>query len=300
MRITANYVAVCGGVFALQLVPIIGSYFKILLFGGFWLGIIVNLYFTHIIIERAAWRIPRWCVALPLFYFGAGICAGLYSDLMTSRWINKQLWLHIDRTIPTTVQYLAFEPTNLIAGDNLGGDIAFHSEEFGFQLIRVMRDATNRRNFDRLVEASNARPPCTHVGRDAWRIADSCYRLESMWAPPSWLVIGEKLNEESPEISLLHSWGRLYPTKRAIAVHTQDRKDIIGSLSGAAIRKHSYYPFPFIVCDSERARWNCEWSFLAPWGRLVGAGFAPGSPAGPDTAPLLTSAFKQLRGANTR
>ncbi|NJO33766.1 MAG: hypothetical protein HC869_12085 [Rhodospirillales bacterium] len=162
--------------------PIIGRYFIILLLGGFWLGIIVNLYFAHIIIERAAWRIPRWCVALPILYFGGGICAGLYSDLMTSRWTSKQQWLNIDRTIPATVQYLAFEPVNLIADDNLGDGIAFHSEQFGFQLIRVMRDATNRRNFDRLVEA-NARPPCAQVGRDTWRIAGRCYRLESMWAP---------------------------------------------------------------------------------------------------------------------
>lgn len=301
MRITARYVAVCGGMLALQLVPVIGSYLKILLFGAFWLGIIVNLYFAHIIVERAAWRIPRWCVALPILYFGGGICAGLYSDVMTSRWTSKQQWLNIERAVPTNVQYLAFEPFNLIANNNLEDGSTVHSERFGFQLIRVMRDPTNRRNFDRLVVASYARPHCTQAGRDAWQIADRCYRLESMWAPPSWLVIGEKLNEETQQSSLLHSWGRVYPTKRAVAVHTQDRKDIVGSLSGAVIRKHSYYPFPFIVCDSERARWKCEWSLLAPWGRRVGAGFAPGSSAaGPDTAPLLMSALEQLRGVGTR
>jgi hypothetical protein len=101
---------------------------------------------------------------------------------------------------------------------------------------------------------------------------------------------------------LKFSWATIYQDCEPIKLLTSESTDIIGRLTGAVIRKRSYFLFPTAGCalvDSPPS-WPCQW-YLSPLWRdaYVGYHMSPNG-SSPIAASILMSALAQFRGQTVR
>lgn len=135
LRIFTYYALSAAAIFILQWLPIPGV-FLMILFGVFWIGVLVHLFMIHITIMSFFGGLPRLVLILPAAFYAAGLAVGLESNIPALRWQSQQQWLQVDKQISSDTHDLAFFDRD----DAIWLKAIIQPEKFGFKLIDRMSD----------------------------------------------------------------------------------------------------------------------------------------------------------------
>jgi hypothetical protein len=293
-RVFAIYALIAAAIFLLQLFPYTGIVLMLLL-GMFWIGVVVHVFMIQIAVMAIAGALPRTVLIVPAIFYAAGVAAGLSSDIPASRWQSQQQWLRIDKQVPPATHDLAFTgPINIVGLELMRQDQIFRPEKLEFELFALSRP------YGRLIFHSGANPWCPS---GQLVLGDRCYTTEPIERPPSYVLIGQSVfggnQGDCPAMGVTKfSWATIYPDCEPIKLLTSESTELVGRLTGAVVRKRSYFLFPTAGCTLlySSPGWPCSW-YVAPLWRDAYVGYHM-SPNGSSTsaAGLLMSALAQLRG----
>jgi hypothetical protein len=293
LRILAIYGLIAAAIFILQWIPQSGI-FLMLFLGMFWIGVLVHVFMIQITIMAIIGALPRYILIIPGVFYAAGFAMGLSSDIPASRWQSQQQWLRIDKQIPLQTRDLTFtNPINIVGLEFMGQDRAFRPEKLGFELFALARP------YQRLVFHPDTHPWCPS-GQMVF--GDRCYTTQPIERPSSYVLIGQSIfagsQGDCPSVGVMKfSWATIYPDCEPIKLLTSENAEIIGRLTGAVVRKRSYFLFPTAGCtllDSPPG-WPCAW-YVSPLWRdaYVGYHLSPNG-SSRSAASLLMSALARLR-----
>jgi hypothetical protein len=304
LLLTIKYAAIALAIFLVQAFPYAGI-FLMVAGGPFLIGILFNIYLIHIIFGTLSQRRSRWLLAIPVASYSLSAALGVYSDLMAYRWLQDKNLIQIETNIPNSVRHITFDPWNKLDGSNLEDSSGvFRPEDLDFSINLFLAIETNSKRGQTLKFLSNARPYCFHE-KNSVRIGDRCFESNEAEIPTSFLRIGgPRYLRGSPDPSQwpppTFNWGTVYFGYTNIVLHHDGKQVLVGRLGGGVIRKLSYLPFPTAGCglNSAAPSWNCFGSFVMAW-RSENVGFHPSVVgSSPDTAAILMTALRQLRGGN--
>lgn len=297
LRISTVYALVAAAIFILQLIPQTGIFLMFVL-GMFWIGVVVHVFMIQITIMSMIGALPRLILILPGTFYAAGLAVGLFSDIHATSWESQQQWLRVDKQVPSDTRNLAFaDPINIVGLELMHQDRAFRPEKLGFELLIV---GSSPKPDLRLMGQSDANPWCPS-GQTV--LADRCFATRPIDHPSSYVLIGQSIMRRSagdcPTTGVLRfSWATIYPDCEPITLQVGGDHEIVGRLSGAIIRKRSYFLFPTAGCAlvDDPPSWPCQW-YVSPLWRDADVGYHL-SPNGSSrsAASILMSALGQLRG----
>lgn len=289
LRISAVYALIAAAIFVLQWFPQTGI-FLMLFLGMFWIGVIVHVFMIHITVMSIAGALPRLILIVPGFFYAAGVAMGLSSDIPASRWQSQQQWLRIDKQVPADTRDVAFaNPINIVGVELSNQESAFEPEKLGFALFAIGSPPK------RVIFQSDGNPWCPS---GQMVLAGRCFTTQPIALPSSYVVIGGNGADCPAGVTKL-SWATIYRDCEPIRfLGAGGDNEIVGRLTGAIIRKRSYFLFPTAGCmliDSPLG-WPCQW-YVSPLWRDADVGYHLGASGSSRTAAsLLMSALRQLRG----
>ncbi len=289
LRICAVYALVALAIFILQWIPTTGIVLMLLL-GMFWIGVIVHIFMIHIMVLSIVGALPRPVLILPAIFYVAGLAMGLSSDIPASTWKNQQQWFQIDKQIPPGTHDLAFGMPINIDIELRDQDSALQPEKLGFEIFALGSPPK------RLIFQSDAGPWCPS-GQTS--IASRCFTESPIHLPSSYVVIGGIGADCRSTAVVQFSWATIYPDCALIKfLDDAGDNEIVGRLSGAVIRKRSYFLFPTAGCTliDFPPSWPCHW-YVSPLWRDAYVGYHLSTNGSSQTAAsILMSALAQLRG----
>jgi hypothetical protein len=296
-RIFLIYALVAAAIFVLQWIPQTGIFLMFLL-GMFWIGVVVHVFMIHITIISIQGALPRLFLILPAAFYAAGLVAGLSSDIPASRWQSQQQWLRVDQQVPADTRDIAFvDDIGTVGLELMDQDRAFRPEKLGFELFTL---GSNQRPDLRVIFQSDALGRCPN---GEMVLGDRCFITRPINRPSSYVVVGQSIfggsEADCPATRVMQfSWATIYPDCEPIKLHLGGDDEVVGRLSGAVIRKRSYFLFPTAGCAllADPPSWPCLW-YVSPLWRDVYVGYHL-SPNGSSrrAASILMSALAQLRG----
>jgi hypothetical protein len=289
-RIFAVYALIATAIFVLQWIPEIGI-FLMLALGMLWIGVIVHVFMIQVTVMSIMGALPRLVLILPGTFYAAGLAMGLSTDIPASSWQSQQQWLRIDKQVPPDTRDVAFATDIYTVGVELSHqDRAFEPEKLGFELF-ALGSSPKRLTFQS--DANSWCPSGTII------LVGRCFSLRPIDLPSSYVVIGGSGGDCPATPVMQFFWATIYPNCEPIRfLDAGGGNEIVGRLSGAVIRKRSYFLFPTAGCmllDSPPS-WPCQW-YVSPLWRDAYVGYHLGSSGSSRTAAsILMSALAQLRG----
>jgi hypothetical protein len=287
-RLSTKYALAAAAIFVLQALPFPVGGLLMILGGILWIGVLVHGFMIHITIMSMSGAIPRLILLLPGAFYGAGLAMGLASDIPASRWQSHQQWLRIDKRVPPGTREVAFADTSFSL-ELRGQDRAFQPEKLGFELFDLAKGIFQ--------------PYDKSCPSQEWTAQGRC-TATPMERPSAYVLIGGK-GDGCPimEEGVRHfSWGTIIPGCEPITLRVGDYDGMtLGWLSGAIVKKRSYFLFPTAGCGlvDHPPSWVCTWLVSPMWRDSYVGYYLSINGSSRSNASILMSALAQLRGQTT-
>ena len=277
--LTGKYAALMAALFAVQMFPYTGLIG--MMFGAmFWIPIALTVYFLHVLVSSLTGALPRWLVALPAMWFGAGAVQGLLSDYEVYSWLRVQSWAEVQKSVPPEVTRL-HDPQFQFGFDPNG---VLRPERKNFEIVSYSKFRGNKSWLPVSSAAKGCKPPLTMLG-------DRCFQSQSTEYRLPYIEIGQRSRGAALEMRF---GSQITPEQRSIVLHTDQGQTIMGTLRGAYVIKAAYLLSPTATCwlDSSQAAWRCTLE-RSVFRRERGLGY--GALSSRDTSAVLMKALTALR-----